>query len=432
MRNKEPETGMVISRKYVVLIVACFGFFLVSSETFSSLGYLLYVMKPELGWTNVAATLSYSFLGLACGLSCPLAPMLMKVIGTRMTMALGAVTLAAGCVLAAHITGIGWFLVATSLMGLGFSFVAPSPAVFLIATWFPKGSSAMLGYYFMSGAAGSIAGPLIAREVIVLTGDWRLSWMVMAGAAVVLAVLCLVGIRDAVKVETVDQVKDTGKQPDEGTLVATWSVRDALRTPAFIVLAIALTVVQTVVTTINAVLVIAVAGLGFGGGPGAVALGLLGFTAAITKGVTGNVCERVNPKGILVAGLALLSGAMAILWLGHSVVVVYAGAALFGVGWGLSWLAGNVLLVQYFGAAIAGEMIAMSTLAMTVAIAGPIAAGRIADVTGSYSLAMLGLAILLAFTTVLTLLLLRKPRRPDALRAGLEKDPGQAVLLPAE
>jgi cyanate permease len=92
--------------------------------------------------------------------------------------------------------------------------------------------------------------------------------------------------------------------------------------------------------------------------------------------------------------------------------LAYAAAVLFGAGWGLSWLSGVVLLLRYFGPRIAGDLTAMATLVTTFAVLGPVVAGRIADDTGSYAPALFGFALLLAGTTLLTALLLRRPA-PD-------------------
>jgi hypothetical protein len=57
---------------------------------------------------------------------------------------------------------------------------------------------------------------------------------------------------------------------------------------------------------------------------------------------------------------------------------------MLGVGWGSSWLGATLLLLEYFGAGIAAETVSTATLITTVALAGPVVAGRIADVTGTF------------------------------------------------
>lgn len=412
-------------RNLVVMIISSLGFFFVTATTFTSLGYVLYTMVAELGWSQAAAGFSFSLLGLACGLSSPLPPILMKMVGTRRTMAFGALVLAVGFFIASRIDTLGFFFVATTLMGVGFSLIAPSPAVYLLATWFPKTSARMIGIYFMIGAAGGIAGPLIVETIVGATGSWRMHWMVVAVLALVYGLLCLVGIRDAVKVESVEQVTNA-RAGGEAASNSAWTVRQALLTPSFLILAFAMMVVQTVVTTMHAALVAHVANLGVGATAGAFAMSLLALAGTVAKGVTGALSEKVSPKHLLVGGLALQCAAMLLLYGVRIELAVYATAILFGIGWGLAWLSAHILLLRYYGAAIAGDMTAMATMATTFAVFGPPFAGNIADTTGSFSTAFLAFAGLLGVAFFSTAFLLRAPRRPEDV--VVETD----GLMPAE
>lgn len=425
-----PQKVNAMPRNLLIMISASLGFFFVTATTFTSLGYVLYTMVAELGWSQAAAGASFSLLGLACGLASPLSPMLMKAVGTRLTMAAGGLVLATGFALAALVHPIGVFFLATSLMGIGFSLVAPSPAVFLIATWYPRTSARMIGFYFMAGALGGVAGPLIVNQIVGWSGSWRVHWMVMAIAALCLSVLFLVTIRDAVSVESVDQVKHAGAaEPVVATAASPWTVSSAMRTSSFMVIAFAMIVVQTAVTTMHSVLVTHVASFGQGGGAGALAMSLLAFTGTIAKGTTGALSERVSPKMLLVTGLGLQSVAMMLLALAPTPLAAGIAAMLFGVGWGLSWLTAHILLLRYFGALLAADLVAMATMCTTFAVLGPLTAGWMADRTGSFTTFFAILAILLTFTTVVTGAVLRKPVADGDAPAGALPD---GMPLPAE
>lgn len=421
-------------RNAQVMFAASLAFFFVTATTFTSLGYVLYTMVAELSWSKAAAGLSFSLLGLACGLASPLPPMLMKMIGTRMTMFAGCLVLAAGFLIASMISDLTFFFIATTLMGIGFTLAAPSPAVYLLATWFPRTSARMIGFYFMIGSSGGIAGPLIVGTIVGLTGDWRLHWLVMAICSALVGLVCLICVRDATKVETVEQVKGVaGGDAKPATENATgWTVRQALRSPTFMVLATIMTIVQMVVTTTHSNLVAHIATLGEGAAPGAIAMSLLAFAGTGAKGITGAVCERHDPRRILIAGLALQAAAMALLWSTPVVLIACIAAVLFGTGWGMAWLSAHVLILRYFGAAIAGDMTAMATTATTLAVLGPIGAGRIADVTGSYAPAMLIFSLLLLAATAIAVLFLRAPKQNE--EAGEDSESGEEVgeLVPAE
>ncbi|WAC58490.1 CynX/NimT family MFS transporter [Brevundimonas sp. SL130] len=420
--------------KYLVMFAVSLGFFFVTATTFTSLGYVLYTMVEELHWSQAAAGFSFACLGLACGLSSPLPPLLMKFVGSRWTMFLGGLVLALGFGLASIIQHIYLFFLATTLMGVGFSLVAPAPAVYLLATWFPKTASRWVGFYFMAGAFGGVVGPLIVGGIVALSGSWRVHWVVMAVFAAIIGLICLVCVRDAVKVETTDQVKAAGAGGIEIESPRPWTVSAALRTPSFLFLALAMIVVQTVVTTMHSVLVTHVAGLGGGAAPGAVAMSLLALTGTLAKGFTGALSEKTSPKGLLVGGLLLQSVAIMILCVTTTPSLAYGFALIFGVGWGMSWLSAHILLLRYFGSAIAGEMVAMATMATTFAVLGPIVAGWVADETGGFIPVFMVLAVLLALVGVSSLLFMHQPN-PEA---GVDADttasttaPLEAAILPA-
>ncbi|MGK6320308.1 MFS transporter [Sphingomonas sp. DT-204] len=416
-----------MSRNLLIMISVSLGFFFVTATTFTSLGYVLYTMVAELGWSQAAAGASFSLLGLACGLSSPLPPLLMKWVGTRFTMFAGGLVLAAAFLLASLVSGIGLFFVATILMGIGFSLVAPSPAIYLIATWFPKTSARLIGFYFMAGALGGVVGPLIVGAIVGASGSWRVHWMAMAVAALVLGVMFLFTIRDAVRVESTEQVKNAGVAQTAAVEDSRWTVRQAMMSRSFVILAIGMMVIQTVVTTMHSVLVTHVAGLGGGSAPGALAMSLLALTGTFAKGISGALSERIAPKTLFAAGLALQCGAVALLCLTATPGWAVVFALIFGLGWGFSWLSAHVLLLRYFGSAIAGDLTAMATMATTFAVLGPLSAGWVADRTGSFVPMFLVFTLMLAAALLLAMLLLRAPKQRTP-----ELSTTEPMLVPAE
>lgn len=421
-----------MSRSLLIMISVSLGFFFVTATTFTSLGYVLYTMVADLGWSQAAAGMSFSLLGLACGLGSPLPPLLMKWVGTRLTMFSGGLVLGTGFLLASLAQGIGIFFLATTLMGIGFALIATSPGVFLIATWFPRNSARMIGVYFMAGSFGGVAGPLIVSTIVGLSGSWRLHWMAMAVASVALGVMFLFTIRDAVRVDSIDQVKNAGvaNKPVAVPAASSWTVREALASRSFLLLAIAMTVVQTVVTTMHSVLVTHVAGLGAGSAPGAMAMSVLALTGTFAKGASGALAEKVDPKLMTVGGLILQCAAVSLLCVTSTPGWAIMFALFFGIGWGLTWLSTHILLLRYFGSAIAGDLTAMATMATTFAVLGPLSAGWAADTAGSFLPVFAVFAALLAGAAILTALFLRAPAYRD--RVADRRLAGEPLLAAAE
>ncbi|RZZ86275.1 CynX/NimT family MFS transporter [Pseudoxanthomonas winnipegensis] len=423
-----------MQRRHAIMLAVSLAFFFVTATTFTSLAVVLYTMVGQLHWSQAAAGFSFSLLGLACGLSSPLPALTMKWIGSRWTMCIGALVLAAGFALASVSQGIGLFFFSTSLMGVGFTLLAPAPAVYLLANWFPHNCARMMGYYFMIGAFGGVVGPPAVRAIVALSGDWQTYWRIIAAAAVVLAVVCLACVRDVARIRSVEEVRNAGASLEPQAQVpapTAWTVPQALSSRQFAVIALAMMVVQTVVTTMHSTLVTQLTFVNASQTAGALAMSMLALSGTITKGVAGRIAERRDSRGLLILGLSLQCVGFVLLAAVPTAWAAFVFALLFGVGWGLSWLCAHVLILRYFGSAISGTMVAMATMMTTVAVVGPWAAGVVADHLGRYTPLYAVFAGLLALVTLSTWLFLRPPQtRDDQVRERAEDPPAAPDAAP--
>ena len=131
-----------------LLVLASFSllYFLVSADTFSSLGVVLPVMVQELGWNWTEAGLGFTFLGLACGLSSLVPTVLIRRIGVRGTLLAGTALLVLGFGGLALTHSVAVYLAATLVIGIAFSLTTTVPGTHVLATTFQRQSLA-LGTY---------------------------------------------------------------------------------------------------------------------------------------------------------------------------------------------------------------------------------------------------------------------------------------------
>jgi MFS family permease len=402
-----------MQRSWLIFAVVSLFFFFVTAATFTSLGVVLFTMASELNWSMSAAGSSFAVLGLTCGLSSPLPALLMKWVGTRLTLLAGGATLAVGFGLASISHGLWEFMAATGLMGVGFTLAANIPGVYLLATWFPANAGRMIGFYFMAGALGGVFGPPAVNAIVEMSG-WRTNWLIMAITAAVIGILSVFVVKDIAPVKTSEEVaaasavpasaapapSASAAPPSSMPAAGGWTVGEALRTRQFAIIAVTMLVIQTVVTTIHGMLVTHLAGLGATRAFGAVVMGILGLTDSLAKGAVGTIAERVGARRLFVSGLALICVSVGLLGYAGSHAVACTFAVVFGIGWGASWLSAHLLLLDYFGRHIVASMVSTATLVTTFGIIGPIAAGFMADATGTFMpffYLMIGLMILAAF-----------------------------------
>ena len=368
-----------LRERWLILSVTSLAFFFVTATTFTSLAVVLYTMSAELHWSHADAGLSFSLLGLACGVTSPLPALAIRKIGVRWTMVLGAITLAIGFMLAGISHSLLQFFVAICFLGCAFSLLAPVPGIFLLPRWFPGTAPRIIGFYFMAGAFGGVIGPVLVNASVTWTGNWRQHWDLMAAASVLLALLCAVSVRNRAD-SPIETAAASAPVHD-----AVWTIRSAAMTHPFIATAFAMLLIQTALTIINSVLVPHVIQIGGQQGLGAWALALVGLTGTVAKGIGGAVAQRVHPLSMLLAGLVLACAGLFMLGTTHAVPVVFVAAALFGTGWGISWLGAHLFLLRSYGPSITPDLVALATTLTTAAVIGPTAAGFIADRTGSFS-----------------------------------------------
>jgi MFS family permease len=385
-------------------------FFFLNVATFTSLGVVLYTMVAELHWSMTAAGFSFTLLGVACGLSSPLPALTMKRLGGRATVCLGTLILAVGFYLASISDSIMTFYVAMVLLGIGYSLAGNVPAVYLIGAWYGRASARVIGFYLMLGALGAAFGPPLVEVIVSDSGGWRGHWRIMAWTSAAIGVVCFALIRDAEVVPESDGQTDDQRaaQPSE------WSPRQAIFTPQFFLITAAMAATMTCVTTNSSIALNHLVNLGATPATGALILSVIAITATVVKGIAGRMCETVPPPYILAAGLVLQGVGSALLAIAHTTVLQYAGALTFGAGWGLAYVAATVVLLDYFGLTTGAKILSIVWLLTTVAAAGPLLAGMIADRYGTFAPTFdlyAGMMIVLAIPVVV----MREPSmRPNA------------------
>jgi MFS family permease len=394
--------------KWLVLFAACLSFFFLNLATFQSLGVVLFSMVQELHWSFKAMGASFTFLGLACGLTSPLPGMLMQSLGSRITMCIGAVLLTAGFYLASVSSTLIVFYIAMLLMGAGYSFAGNVPSVYLITGWFGKMSARTIGVYLMVGALGAAIGPRLVRGIVTAVGGWRGNWEVMAVSAAAIGVVCLFCVRDA---GSAPAAKALRGQHEAGGQVPEWSPRDAMRTSQFMLIAASMTANMLCVTTNASVALNHLGKLNVTPDAAAFILSAVGLVATIVKALAGRMCESFRPSHITAWGILLQAVGMLAFAFAGTLTMQAVAVIAFGTGWGLSYVAGTVVLLDYFGHVTGSKILSFVWFFVSFAAVGPIAAGAIADNYGTFAPIFLIYTVLLIILAI-PIFAMRAPANP--------------------
>jgi len=395
--------------KWAVFAAVSLAFCFLNLATFTSLGVVLFTMAGELHWSMTAAAFSFSLLGIACGLSSPLPEITTRRYGGRATLCIGAGLLTAGFVLASVADSIPAFYAAMILLGVGFSMAGNVPGVALIAAWFEEGSSRRIGYYLMLGAVGGAFGPPIV-EAIVRFSSWRGHWQAMAVVAAVIGVICALFVQDR---------ESPAKRPADPATPEPqlWEPREAMMTPQFMLVAAAMTATMFCITTNSSIGFSHLVKLGASPAFAAQILSVIAITATLVKGVAGKICEAMSSTTVLAAGLVVQSAGNVMLAFADNPALQYSAAITYGLGWGLAYVAGTVVLLDYFGRGTGSRILSVVWLVTTIAAAGPVGAGAIADRIGTFSPIFLIYAGALVILAV-PIWMMRQPRHSLSVSVG--------------
>lgn len=384
-------------------------FMVATGATFSSLGVLLPSMIAEFEWSWTQGGAGFTVVGLFTGLSSTLPAHAIKRFNIRACYAIAAIVLLIGFIGLALINGFIAYLLAAAIIGTGYSMVATVPAVTALSNGFNERRSLAIGIFFTSGAVGSILGPLVSAYFIQILESWRAYWAVIG---VVVALICLVASLTIKRLETPRQTKsDAAKGTGEDSKQSgvdeeeAWTLREVLRSPQFYVIVTALTVTLLGALTMNAWQFTHMQNMGVAANVAAGALSAHAIFNALSRAAGGVFIDRIGAKWVMASGLVAGVIGMAALAQADNPILIALYAFGDGYSFGIVTFASSIMLLKYYGQKHNPEILGVMNLISTVAMIGPIAAGRIAEATGGFFVVFMGLSVILLITFVLQVLL---------------------------
>lgn len=350
-------------------------FFLITATTFASLGVLLPAMIAEFSWSWTTAGLGFTALALATGVFSPIAGHALHQFGARALYAGGGAVMAAGFALMAMANGVALYLTATTLIGAGFALLANVAGTYLVGrAASDERRSLLIGFYLAAGGAGGVIGPFLANAG---AGGWRLYWACCAGAVAIIAAL-VAWLAGGARIAGDETATQEAAEVD-------WRTGDAMRTSAFVIIALALTVAYFCGVTVSTW---SVAHLQKQGLAPAFAVGMLSLYAlanALSRAAGGAVVKTISAKTLLIA--ALLGNVIGMTCLAFATTrgTAIAFALFDGFAFGMALFATTALIIDYFGLKNSPALLGAVNLAATSAMLGPTIAGWAADVTGGFA-----------------------------------------------
>jgi sugar phosphate permease len=353
-------------------------------------------LQAEFGWSRTLLSGAFAMVRTEIGLLGPVEAWLVGRFGPRGVMRVGFVILGTGFIALSTVDSVTAFYGAFALIAVGSSFAGFLPASIAVTNWFRRRRARAMAIMMTGFGVGGLLVPAVTWSLA--TNGWRTTAFASGVIAVVVGLPAAQQMRH--RPEDYGQVPDGHATPvpsdDVAEPAVDMSARQALATRAFWLLAgghglgmlaVGATSVHQIPHMVESV---------------GLSLTTAGWVVAavMTSVIVGQIVSGIVGDGIdkrlgIAVCLVLHGVAMVALASATNVVGALAFAALHGLAWGARAPLLHAIRADYFGRRAYGTVAGMSSLVVTVGIvAGPVAAGLLADSLGDYRLAFLGIAVL--------------------------------------
>ena len=385
----------LMDSRYIVVFGACLTQFTIIGLLFSY-GLFFGVFEDEFGWSRTMLSSCSAFAFFVMGALAIAAGRLSDRFGPRPVLAIAGALYGFGFVLISQVTQF-WhlFLIFGTFVGIGLS-AHDVVTLSTIGRWFEQRRGIMTGVVKVGTAIGQISVPPIAAFLI-LTFGWRMAVTTLGVSAIVLLVIAALLVQSP---PVSAGPGPTSPGPEKGGL----TYRDARQTRLFWTLCAIQFLFFPSMMTIPLHLAIHGMDLGMTAPRAAMLLSVIGASSIAGRLTVGGLADRIGGKNAFVICFMFLIVSLVALMNTTEHWRLFIVVAVYGFGHGGFFVIVSPTVAEYFGmkahGAIFGTVLFFGTIGASI---GPILAGLVFDMTGSYQIAFLGLAVLAVVGLLLVL-----------------------------
>ncbi|MGH8444589.1 MAG: MFS transporter, partial [Solimonas sp.] len=355
-------------------------------------------MAQQLALERSVLGLGFTIMLLVQGVCGPLITATMHRHGIRATITGGSLILAAGAALmATAVDSAASYLFAFGLVvGVGVGASTYIPTQTLIAHWFDRHRALAFSIVLIAGGCGGAIAPALLAYVLAHNGgNWRAGWWLVAGAALTIAILVWLVVRDR-------QALPAAPGGVAAAGESAWTAGRLLRTPLIWIIALGDLAVGMPIMAFFAHGIPHLNSLGHDTAQASVAVGLLAGAGALGQLVSGLLGDRLDPRHVWSMALFCVMAGLLLLLHADSTLSIYLFALLLGGGYGAGLICKSAMIGRYLGAAAFGKVMGtMAPVSIGLTALSPYLVGLSYDRFGSYvygfgCLALLALCAALA------------------------------------
>ena len=386
-----------------IIIVAGFFIQAVVWGISNSFGVFFDPLIKEFGWSRATISGAASLGFLVHGMSSMVLGNLNDRFGPRLIMSVCSLFLGVGFFFMGTLNSI-WqlylFYGLIASVGLGGIDVIPLSTV---SRWFQKKRGMMSGIIKVGTGVGMFIMPFFINWLLNTYG-WRHTFVVLAFIIIIFVLfLAQFLVRDPIqKAQLIDNgIRPASKKHDESE--EGLSFKEAIRTRQLWTVCVVYFIILFCVYTILMHIVQHAIDLGVSSGIAAGILSTIGGVSITGRFLMGGACDKIGEKSALMICLLCLLLALCWLQVVQDFWMFYLFATVYGFAHGGFFSLVSPLIAKFFGTKSHGLLFGIVIFSSTIGGAiGPFMAGYIFDVTTSYKIVFLILAVLCAVAMALT------------------------------
>ncbi|MEE3094623.1 MAG: MFS transporter [Pseudomonadota bacterium] len=402
---------------WVIVGVGMLGIFASGPAQSHTFSVFIGPIALDLGLTQTEMASAYGLATLMAALCLPAMGWFLDRAGAKRMLAVVALLFGSACAAFGLVGGLFWLAIgfaALRFLGQGSLMMGSSN---MVSQWFNRKRGTALGLMTLGFCISMAVHPELSQWLIEWVG-WREAWFWIGVTTWILVLPPIV-------ILAISKPEDVGLHPDGVNRSSTdedgaesvgpqmdFTLSEALRAPAFYIVAASLFTLSMLVTSLHFYQVSIFADQGLGPNIATKCFAVSSVTMIVMMPVVGRMLDQAPTERMVAAGLIVLTASLLL----ASVISGLWTAVLFAVVFGLSNAVSmnyvSFMWPRYFGRTHLGRIQGVGqTITVIGASLGPLPLAISKDYFGSYDPMLVGVGAMPLFFAVIAFLFLRDPVR---------------------
>lgn len=403
---------------WVVLAIGALGMFASGPGQSHTFSVFVGPIGKDLGLTGTTIAFAYGSATLVAAFCLPLMGRMIDRHGARHMLTIISVLLGCACFAFGMSAGIVWLAIGfASLRFLGQGSLMMG-CVNIVSQWFAKKRGFAMSLMGLGFTLSMAIHPPLAQWLIDSVG-WRQSWFILGAMTWVLLLIPVVFF-------VVNKPEDVKLRPDGEVLafdvseadekaantITGLTLHEALRTPAFYIVATGMCMLSMLVTSLHFFQVSIFANQGLAPQFASMAFPLSALTMVFCMPLIGRLLDRFPTQWIFSGGLVVMAASLISMTFVKDLPTAIIYAMIFGLNNATTMTFFSFMFARYFGRKHLGSVQGTGQMIGVIgASLGPIPLGYALDQYGEFGPMLLGLSVL-PLTMSVVALFLRPPKIP--------------------